>query len=73
MELKLRSANLEKLDQETLFSISGGNKISDFLSGACAIYGTYALVGVMVPGVNVLGAGSIGAFCAGYKLASWLF
>ena len=65
--------NFEKLDQNDLLAISGGDRIADFINGACTLYGTYALIGILVPGVNVVGAGSIGAFCTGYKLATWLF
>ncbi len=72
MDSSLAIAKFEKLDQDDLISISGGNKIAAIVDGVCAVYGTYALIGVLVPGVNVVGAGSVGAFCAGYKLASWL-
>jgi hypothetical protein len=73
MELTLLNGRFEQMDQDELLNLSGGADVWDILDKACTIYGTYAFVAAIIPGLMVVGAGSVGAFCAGYKLASWLF
>jgi hypothetical protein len=60
------------LPEEVLVQISGGNKIADYINGACALYGTYAII-ALTAGVTAIGIGTAGAFCAGFKLASIFF
>jgi hypothetical protein len=72
MDATCLNGKLIRLSQDDQLSITGGNKISAIIDGICVVYGTYAVLGLIIPGVNAVGAGSVGAFCAGYKLASWL-
>jgi hypothetical protein len=72
MDAACLKGNLIELDQNDQLSISGGNKIAAFVDGLCVVYGTYAVLGLVIPGINAVGASTLGAFCAGYKLASWL-
>jgi len=60
------------MSEEELLQIEGGNKIVDIVNGACAAYASYAII-ALAAGVTAIGVGSIGAFCAGWKLADLLF
>jgi len=60
------------MTQEELLKIEGGNKIVDIVNAACAAYATYAVI-ALTAGVTAIGIGSVGAFCAGWKLADLLF
>ncbi len=73
MDLTGLNGNFSRLDRDDQLSITGGNKISAIIDSICVAYGTYAVLGLLIPGINAVGAGSVGAFCAGYKLASWIF
>ena len=66
------NTHVVSLSEDALMHIQGGNKIADFISGACAAYGTYAII-ALAAGVTAIGVGSVGAFCAGFKLADLLF
>jgi hypothetical protein len=66
------TSGVVSLSEDALLHIHGGNKIADYISGACAAYGTYAII-ALTAGVTAIGVGSVGAFCAGFKLADWLF
>jgi len=72
MEAASLNGKFINLDQDDQLGISGGNKIAAFVDGLCVVYGTYAVLGLVIPGVNVVGGSTLGAFCAGYKLASWI-
>lgn len=69
----IANREMEMIDQTDLLSLSGGADIWGLIDKGCTIYGTYAFIVAIMPGANLIGGGSIGAFCAGYKLGSWLF
>jgi hypothetical protein len=64
--------NLVLMDMGELQSLKGGAKLMAYIDAGCTLYGAYALIIAITPGANLIGGGSVGAFCAGYKLATWL-
>jgi hypothetical protein len=73
MDLVVGNGKMEIMDRARLSGISGGADIWGIIDKGCTIYGAYAFVVAITPGANLIGGGTIGAFCAGYKLGSWLF
>jgi hypothetical protein len=72
MNSSILPGNLINLDTVDLLKINGGADIWGVIDKGCTLYGTYALIVAITPGANLIGGGTVGAFCAGYKLASWL-
>ena len=60
------------LTEEQMAQIDGGRKIADWISGACTAYGGYAVI-AFATGVGAVGAGTVGAFCAGWAIGTLIF
>jgi len=72
MNLAHTHSELNAISQDDLLRIKGGADIWGMIDKGCTLYGTYALLVAITPGANLIGGGTVGAFCAGYKLAGWL-
>jgi hypothetical protein len=66
-------SSMRRLEQDELSALHGGMNLADVINTGCTYYGAYAVIVAITPGVNLVGGGTIGAFCAGYKLSSWIF
>jgi len=66
------NTTLTSLSEDQMLQVEGGNKIVDIVNGACGAYAMYAVIALSA-GVTPIGVGSIGAFCAGWKLADLIF
>ena len=67
------AAEFEQLSEEVMSGIFGGQRIADVISTACAVYGISTVISLAATGIGLPGAGTVGAFCAGWALGQLLF
>lgn len=65
--------NAEFVPDDVLSEIYGGERIADYITGACALYGITSVISLAATGVGLPGAASVGAFCTGWMLGRLLF
>ena len=66
-------AQIEQLSDEIMSELYGGQRIADVISTACAVYGISTVISLAATGIGLPGAGTVGAFCAGWALGQLLF
>ena len=64
---------IDILPEHTMVDIFGGQRIADFISTACAVYGVSSVISLAATGVGLPGAATAGAFCAGWTLGQLIF
>ena len=67
------SIRIDVVSDEMLSQVYGGERIADAITTACAIYGVSTIISLAATGVGLPGAGTVGAFCAGWTLGQLLF
>ena len=65
--------NAECVSDDILSEIHGGERIADYITGACVLYGVTSVISLAATGVGLPGAASVGAFCTGWMLGRLLF
>jgi hypothetical protein len=61
------------LSEEQMKDIRGGQDAADYITLLCKSYAVYGVIAMAIPGVNLVGASTVGAFCAGWAVGNWIF
>ena len=65
--------SMEKISNQRMARINGGELIADGITTACAVYGVSTVISLAATGIALPGAATVGAFCTGWMLARLIF
>ena len=68
-----KALQIDILPEHIMTDLAGGQRLADFITTACAVYGVSSVISLAATGIGLPGAATAGAFCAGWTLGQLIF